>query len=245
MLKAKNWSSYQSYKDRNPPWIRLHKRLIDDINFQRMSADARATLPMLWLLISEDEEPVTGLLRIGYEEISFRLRQPEKLIKSVICEIIKAGFFEEIKETKTDSYGTVTEPLQNCHSETETETETETYSKETEERQKVHTAFEKFNELAKRIGLPVAQKITKARKAKMALRLKDVGGLEGWDTVLQKIEKSDFLRGENKSGWVADVDFVLQESSIVKIMEGKYEANKQSKKKNVTEQLEDILQNGW
>lgn len=128
MLKAKNWSSYQSYKDRNPPWIRLHKRLIDDINFQRMSADARATLPMLWLLISEDEEPVTGLLRIGYEEISFRLRQPEKLIKSVICEIIKAGFFEEIKETKTDSYETVTEPLQNCHS----ETETETYSKETE-----------------------------------------------------------------------------------------------------------------
>jgi len=126
MLKAKNWSSYQSYKDRNPPWIRLHKRLIDDINFQRMSADARATLPMLWLLISEDEEPVTGLLRIGYEEISFRLRQPEKLIKSVICEIIKAGFFEEIKEAKTDSYETVTEPLQNCHS------ETETYSKETE-----------------------------------------------------------------------------------------------------------------
>jgi hypothetical protein len=84
MLKAKNWSSYQSYKDRNPPWIRLHKRLIDDINFQRMSADARATLPMLWLLISEDEEPVTGLLRIGYEEISFRLRQPENLSKLLL-----------------------------------------------------------------------------------------------------------------------------------------------------------------
>ena len=62
---------------------------------------------------------------------------------------------------------------------------------------------------------------------------------------MQKIENSDFLRGVNKSGWVADLDFVLQEASIVKIMEGKYEGNKRLKTKNVTEQLEDILQNGW
>lgn len=86
--------------------------------------------------------------------------------------------------------------------------------------------FALFNELAVNIGLPVAQKITKARKSKMSLRLKDVGGIDGWKVVLGKIENSPFLRGENKSGWKADIDFILQESSIVKIMEGKYDGTK-------------------
>jgi hypothetical protein len=70
MFKINNWSSFQSYKDRNPPWIRFHKKFIDDLRFQRMSADARALLPMLWLMASEDEDPVSGMLRIGYEEIT-------------------------------------------------------------------------------------------------------------------------------------------------------------------------------
>ncbi len=126
MFKAKNWSSFQSFKDRSPPWIRLHKRLIDDINFQKMSVESRALLPMIWLLISEDEDPVSGLLRIGYEELSFRLRQPEKIIRSSIQEIVKAGFLEEINKENSNSYIDVTDLLQNCHPETETETETET-----------------------------------------------------------------------------------------------------------------------
>lgn len=143
MFRAKNWGSFQSYKDRNPPWIRLHKRLIDDINFQKMSVEARALLPMIWLLISEDEEPSSGMLRIGYEEITFRLRIHHGSVKVVLDEIVKAGFLERVgaeeefpttekTQAETICYGTVTETLRNCHSETETystETETETETK--------------------------------------------------------------------------------------------------------------------
>jgi hypothetical protein len=128
MFRARNWDSFQSYKDRNPPWIRLHKRLIDDINFQKMNADARALLPMIWLLISEDADPVSGMLRLGYEELSFRLRQPEKIIKAAMQEIVKAGFLERINDDNTECYINDTEVLRNCHPETETETETETYT---------------------------------------------------------------------------------------------------------------------
>lgn len=127
MLIAKDWETFQSYKDRSPPWIRLHKRLLDNYQFQKMSVEARALLPMLWLLVSEDSDPTSGRLRIGYEEIAFRLRQCEESVTKAIHEIIKAGFFEETehkeKSVNTNSYESVTEPLRNCHSETETETE--------------------------------------------------------------------------------------------------------------------------
>lgn len=122
----------QSYKDRNPPWIRLHKKLLDDFEFQKMTVESRALLPMLWLLAAEDEDPVSGMLRFGYEEIAFRLRSDPLVIKNSVTEIIRAGFIEEVHNEemplfndKTDSYGTVTEPLRNDHPETETETETE------------------------------------------------------------------------------------------------------------------------
>lgn len=125
MFRIKNWSSFQSYKDRQPPWIRLHKNLLDDFAFQRMGAEARAMLPMLWLMASEDSDPTSGMLRFGYDTVAFRLRIPEKTVKSAMAEIIKSGF---ITEEKTTSYESVTESLRNCHS----ETETEAYSKETE-----------------------------------------------------------------------------------------------------------------
>ena len=124
MFKIKEWSSFQSYKDRNPPWIRLHKKLIDNYDFQRMSVEARALLPMLWLMASEDKDPVSGMLRFSHEEIAFRLRQETKTIAKTINEIIDSGFIE-----KTDSYIEVTDSLQIYHSETETEAEAETEAK--------------------------------------------------------------------------------------------------------------------
>lgn len=98
MLRVKNWASFQSYKDRKPPWIRLHKSLLDNFDFHTMSANARAILPMLWLLASEDGDPVSGLIRESYERISFRLRIPESDLEAAITEFRQKNFVEEINE---------------------------------------------------------------------------------------------------------------------------------------------------
>jgi hypothetical protein len=99
--------------------------MLDNYNFQRMSANARALLPMLWLLASEDEDPVSGRIRISYEEISFRLRLNLSDVESGIKEISQSGFIV-IEQSCNES---VTKPYLNRNEtvlpETETETETE------------------------------------------------------------------------------------------------------------------------
>lgn len=227
MYKIKEWSSFQSYKDRSPPWIRLHKKLLDDYNFQRMSVEARALLPMLWLIASEDKDPVSGMLRMSYEEISFRLRQDVKKTKATLQEIVKSGFIEDL----SISYGTVTERLRICHS------ETETYKEETE----TEEALFLFNACAKENGFSQVQKMTKPRKAKLKARLNDCGGIEGWKTALAKLSSSPFCRGENERGWKADFDFLTAESSFVKLMEGKYDKTE----KKINSQLKEMINNGW
>lgn len=85
-------------------------------------------------------------------------------------------------------------------------------------------AFDAWNDLAREIGLPIAQAFTARRQSALKARLAEVGGLEGWGVALAKIRGSPFLRGEtSRDGWKADLDFLLQQKSFTKLMEGSYD----------------------
>ena len=86
----------------------------------------------------------------------------------------------------------------------------------------VQQAFDRYNHAAETAGLPVAQKLTPGRRSKIKARLKECGGLDGWDAALEKLAASDFCTGV-KTGWKADLDFLIQESSFIKLMEGSYD----------------------
>ena len=89
-LTPKNWDAFQHYKHRSPPWIKLHKKLLDDMAFQRLPVASKALAPMLWLLASESND---GVIHSSAEEIAFRLRMTEKEVLSAIKPLIDNGFF--------------------------------------------------------------------------------------------------------------------------------------------------------
>ncbi len=91
----------------------------------------------------------------------------------------------------------------------------------------IAAAFEAWNEVARRLGLSVADKLNEARRVKLRMRLKEYG-LDGWMKALAKIEASKFMRGETYNerfpGWKgAHLNFLLQDSSFLKLMEGHYD----------------------
>jgi hypothetical protein len=88
-LSVKNWSEFQHYKDRSPSWIKLHKRVLDDRDFQRLPAASRALAPMLWLLASEYND---GILPYDLDLFAFRTRQTEKEIENALKPLIDKGF---------------------------------------------------------------------------------------------------------------------------------------------------------
>lgn len=90
MLTPKNWSSFQHYKDRSPSWIKLHKGLLDDFEFNRLPLASRALAPMLWLLASEYED---GNITASRDEIAFRFRLSVKDLNEALSPLIDAGFF--------------------------------------------------------------------------------------------------------------------------------------------------------
>ncbi|WP_395005816.1 hypothetical protein [Undibacterium sp.] len=126
-LTPKNWGDFQHYKDRAPPWIKLHKGLLDDSAFQRLPTASRALAPMLWLLASEQKD---GSFNADHAELAFRLRQTEKEIKDALTPLISKGFFlvlqdasETIAQCKPDA---MPETEERQRTETEGETEKST-----------------------------------------------------------------------------------------------------------------------
>lgn len=54
-LRVKNWAEFQHYKDRNPPWIKLHRTLLDDYEFERLQDASKAHLMLIWLFASQKD----------------------------------------------------------------------------------------------------------------------------------------------------------------------------------------------
>jgi len=82
-----------------------------------------------------------------------------------------------------------------------------------------------WNDLAGRCNLAQVQVLTDARKSSLRARLKEAGGIAGFEAALAKVEASPFLLGQSGKDWKADFDFVVAKSKFTKILEGGYDRN--------------------
>lgn len=122
-LAVKGWTTFQHYKQRRPPWIRLHRSLLDDYTFAGLPDASRALAPCLWLLASESTDgTVTG----DRAELAFRLRQSPQWIEKALKPLIEGGFLVCLQDAS--------DALAVCKQNVTTETEESRDRVETEER---------------------------------------------------------------------------------------------------------------
>lgn len=123
LIVPNNWSELQHYKDRSPPWIKLHKKLLDNYEFQSLPVASRALAPMLWLLASEHEK---GYIDAAPEKLAFRLRMTETAARDALKPLMDKAFFAVVH----DASKPLAEVVRAAMPETEGETETEKRQKE-------------------------------------------------------------------------------------------------------------------
>jgi len=126
-LKPKNWVEFQHYKNRNPPWIKLHRNILNDRDFMSLPLASKALAPLLWLLASEEQD---GVFDASSEELQFRLRLTPKEIEQGIKPLIDKGLFVVASKALAEGLQVASK---SC-SETEGETETEREKKVTVQR---------------------------------------------------------------------------------------------------------------
>jgi len=82
-MRIKNWDTYQHYKDRKPPWIKLYRDILDDPEWHELSGDDAKSLVMLWLIASESTDGSIPNIKT----LSFRLRIKETQVNQLLARL--------------------------------------------------------------------------------------------------------------------------------------------------------------
>lgn len=83
--------------------------------------------------------------------------------------------------------------------------------------------FNSYNEIAQRVGLPIARGLAPSRRRSISARLREHGGWPAWEAVLSNIARSAFLQGRNDRNWrPPGLDWFLKPENFTKVFEGAY-----------------------
>jgi hypothetical protein len=214
-LVAKNWAEFQHYHNRMPPWIKLHKSLLDNFEFMSLPTASKALAPLLWLLASESED---GQIDGTPAKIAFRLRMSVTEVTAGLTPLIHNGFFLEIGNASTP----LAIGLQDACLETERETEGEAereLEKETEgEREKeyclanVHDVFDYWKSKLNH----TRSKLDPKRRKLIATRLKEGYTVADLRKAIIGCSVSQWHMGANDRGTKFDsLELILRDATNV------------------------------
>jgi len=94
-IVPKNWAEFQHYADRNPSWIKLHKKLLDNYDFHCLPVASKALAPMLWLIASDTKE---GIIDAEPKKLGYRLRMTPKEVTDALNPLIEGDFFSVVQD---------------------------------------------------------------------------------------------------------------------------------------------------
>lgn len=92
-LKVKNWSQFQHYKDRNPPWIKLHFALLSSPDWVMLD-DASRVLAIACMLIASRNEGQVPNNPAYIKRVAYLNRTPD------LKPLIECGFLESASGSK-------------------------------------------------------------------------------------------------------------------------------------------------
>jgi hypothetical protein len=81
-MQVKNWAKFQHFKDRRPPWVKLYRDILDDIEWHKLDGDSAKMLINIWLIASEYSGEVPDIATLA-----FRLRITEIQVKKALSSL--------------------------------------------------------------------------------------------------------------------------------------------------------------
>ena len=124
-------------------------------------------------------------------------------------------------ETQPETQGE-TQPETHIYNNKEYNNNINISSSKKEDATEARKVFDFYNQSVVNTKLPKCIKLTEKRKKSIEARIKDFG-IEKVYEAITKVTTSNFCNGGGNRGWKADIDFIINPNSFVKILEGKYD----------------------
>ena len=89
-IQIQAWDEYQHYSRRNPPWIKLHTKLLESDDWGVISGDAAKLLIELWLLAAK--YGTDGTIETTIAKLEWRLRCDSTALATLLNSLRDNGF---------------------------------------------------------------------------------------------------------------------------------------------------------
>lgn len=121
-FRVRNLEKHQHYKERCPPWIKLHRSILQDYEFCELSDTSKIQLVLIFLLASQIDNKVP--CNEGWIKKQIGVNSPV-----VLKPLFKGGFIELIHDASKGDEGTLAtcKHTTDVDADSETETYTTTY----------------------------------------------------------------------------------------------------------------------
>ena len=212
------WKDYQHYKDRNPPWIKLHYEMLQSLTWVAMD-DASRVLAIACMLIASRHDGRVPKEPAYVQRVAFLNKPPN------FKPLINNGFLVDASIMQADASVMHTNAIPETEAETEayTETETETDKKADETHQALVNFACAWNEMLKSEGMQSIEMLDSRKKA-FRTRYKEKKFRDNYMAAMNKITESDFLSGRKPGGYFCKMDWFLKPESVGKIINGEYDS---------------------
>lgn len=222
-IQPKNWAEFQHYKDRSPAWIKLHRSILDNYEYQCLPLASRALAPMLWLLASEYEG---GKIPADLNRIAFRIRVSVKELEDALNPLISTGFFVCYQD---DSEAlAVSLPREEVEEEEEIEKKKPSSPADAVDPCPHQSIIDLYHEI-----LPMMPRIkdwNASRQSKLRARWREDAerqSLDWWRSFFTDVSKSDFLCGrvpgrDGGAPFMASLEWLVTPNKFAKVIEGQY-----------------------
>ena len=246
--RIKGWAEFQHYKNRRPPWIKLYRGLLDDPDWHQADPEACKALIMLWLIASESED---GSLP-EVSKMAFRLRIHEDKLNQILAKL-SHWLENDANTMLASGYQDASKVSAECYQDATPERETDqreirhTYVDDSQSnasgvvqitapiRKRESIPFDEiyqaYNEICGSKGRPMALRNNPKRQARIKAIWREsekARSVDWWRAYFAKCMSIPWMtKGFNRtdgSTWLgADLDYLLQDKVITKIVEGAYD----------------------
>jgi hypothetical protein len=126
MLRVRNFEKFQHYRNRRPPWIKLHRSVLEDYHFRRLHDASKAHAMLLWVVAS-------GCDNALHDDVEWLSALIGAITPIDIDALVSAGFLEryDADKRKPRASKMLAPRKQNADSEGEGEGEGETEKRTT------------------------------------------------------------------------------------------------------------------
>ena len=96
--QIRNWTTYQHYRDRQPPWVKLHVQMLDDADLAALPDAARLLATLLLLVAARTENRIPANTRIlaGFVQL------PTKTVTTSMKHLERIGFISQKIQTESE-----------------------------------------------------------------------------------------------------------------------------------------------